>query len=229
MKETIMRELPILFSSPMIVKILTCAKCSKISLTVPCSHCGSTEFCKTQTRRVAKPQPPKDAALVELHDADYLVEELRGKVSWFVPSAHDLWPCNREDAIKPRYQVGDQLFVREAFYESPMTGEIAYKADGFVKGWRPRPSIHLPKIHSRLWLEVTAVKVERVQDISEEDAKAEGVTIPTSLKILTDYYGKGSECRTMFEKLWDSINGKTYPWASNPWVFAYTFKRINQS
>jgi hypothetical protein len=69
----------------------------------------------------------------------------------------------------------------------------------------------MPKWAARLWLEVTDVKVERLQEISVPDAKAEGVW---SVSALAD--------------LWDSINGKKYPWKSNPWVWAYTFKKVER-
>lgn len=88
---------------------------------------------------------------------------------------------------------------------------------------RWRPSIHMPKWACRLWLRVEDVRVERLQEISEEDARAEGVE-PVSYaspdnRHLTHPYRDG------FASLWDFINGKRAPWKSNPWVWAVTFSR----
>jgi hypothetical protein len=89
------------------------------------------------------------------------------------------------------------------------------------KKWRP--SIHMPKWAARIWLEVTGVKVERVQDISEDDAKREGVRL---------YIPNGYEAQDLrgfkkpFRDLWESI----YPgsWDRNDWVAAYTFRRVEK-
>lgn len=92
-------------------------------------------------------------------------------------------------------------------------------------GWRP--SIFMPRWASRITLEITDVRVQRVQEISEEDARAEGCGAVD--------YASGRECildpalgsyRLHFHSLWDSINGKKYPWALNPWVWALTFRRV---
>lgn len=82
-------------------------------------------------------------------------------------------------------------------------------------GWRP--SIFMPRWASRIQLEITNVRVERLQDISEEDAKAEGIHGEA---------GPGMTCANWFSILWDSINADKHPWESNPWVWCISFRRI---
>jgi len=83
---------------------------------------------------------------------------------------------------------------------------------------RWRPSIHMPRWASRITLDVTSVRVERLQAITEADAETEGV-----LHADTSY---GLDPVTDFRALWDSINAKRAPWKSNPWVWVVTFKVI---
>lgn len=144
---------------------------------------------------------------------------------------------------KPRYQVGDLLYVREAWADIPETapGNYHYKAsankadlDWFKEeGWKWKPSIHMPKAAARIWLEVVDVGIERLTDISEEDAKAEGsmkahfVIHPTDGKVgyLDGLYGTYKEG---YELIWDSIYAtKDFGWADNPIVWKYTFRRVD--
>jgi len=142
------------------------------------------------------------------------------------------------------YQPGDLLWVREAWGECIFPGggaffarrKIAYKADGEpkfnIERWRS--PYHLFKKDARLWLEVVSVRVERVQEISEEDAIAEGMvaegwttppagSIGLPDKIKTARYPIGQ-----FAGLWDSLNAKRgYGWDQNPWVWRIAFKKIN--
>ncbi|KKL73500.1 hypothetical protein LCGC14_2074310, partial [marine sediment metagenome] len=146
----------------------------------------------------------------------------------------------------PYGQVGDRLWVRETFciacdeaVASTTGDDIArnkpcYRAEpanqpaqDFCEFPHWKPSIHMPRWASRITLEITGVKVERVQDISEEDAKAEGVTakyVGGSLSLANmDYlsYQAG------FCEVWDSINAKRgYGWDVNPWDWALTFKVV---
>jgi len=101
---------------------------------------------------------------------------------------------------------------------------------GVVLGESWHPSIFLPRRFSRILLEVVENRAERLQDITEADADAEGfngdfpdMAFPTVFTGGRDYYSHFSmpEC---FGILWDSINDKRYPWASNPWVWPITFK-----
>lgn len=96
--------------------------------------------------------------------------------------------------------------------------------DGCSVG-RWRPSIHMFRWASRLTLEVTGVRVERLQEISEEDAKAEGTYNDHSTGDVQGFIATcGNVYRRNFALLWDSINGKRAPWKSNPWVWVIEFK-----
>lgn len=172
---------------------------------------------KTQTRRVLKVQPMEDAS----NWRPWLVCGERQ-----YEAGKPLWICSVHNETYqfgcPYGQEGSRLWVRETWRSAEAPGGYFYRAaatDYMLqistqengKPWRP--SIHMPRAASRLTLEVLKVRVERVQDISEEDAQAEGV----------GYWG----CDTVehFQDLWDSINAKRgYPWSSNPWVWVIEFR-----
>jgi hypothetical protein len=190
---------------------------------------------KTQTRRVAKPETVKRIE-------EYMDDPLR-----------HLNIGLHLERIKPQYAVGDRLWVREAFCE-PDPGGYAYRADHgrgkvidcvsaclALEGVRWRPSIHMPRCASRILLEVTGVRVERIKEITGKDAKAEGVAMCAVFNEETGKHrkqygtGKGDHCSIScfphksavgaFHELWDSINAKRgLGWEANPWVFAYAFK-----
>lgn len=120
------------------------------------------------------------------------------------------------------------------------TWDVAYRADwehsNGEQFWRP--SIFMPRWASRLTLEVTDVRVERLQDITEEDARAEGIR-PFPFRPDDGFpvcYGYAVEdlktnlfdptAVRAYDRLWDSINLKRAPWDSNPWVWVVSFKRI---
>ena len=144
---------------------------------------------------------------------------------------------------------GDQLWVREGWRwygrirePGQVEGGFEYRADGTHRkftdfadpeeAWEQfkaaavhgayhwRPSIHMPRWASRLSLEIVSLRVERVQDISEEDARAEGVDYMPSMPAATTH-------RTSFARGWDVINGKKgLGWSVNPWLWALTYKRV---
>lgn len=173
---------------------------------------------KTVTRRVVKLQ----------HGADVVVTD--GQV----------WRPSRTDydgyVSCPFGKPGDRLWVREAWgvAESrfaPRGCTIRYRADGAtgeVAGesglkyagkdmsfcWRP--SIHMPRWASRLTLEITDIRCQRLQDISEEDAQAEGVQWNARMLPFSVY----------FRDLWDSIAKPGALWSDNPWVWAIRFQRV---
>lgn len=176
------------------------------------------EGCKTQTRRVVKPQPSKPPILPDKGMED----------AAFYPAC-------------PHGQPGDRLWVKEGFWtngskpsESDFVvyhlehetkqNEVSRNRQGemrtgaFFGEFKRFPSIFMPRWASRITLEITGVKVERLQDISEEDAKAEGCDGRS-------FHGHGHPCAKQFRSLWDSINGDG-AWDTNPWVWAIAFKQI---
>ena len=179
---------------------------------------------KTQTRRVIKPQPGLGSH-AGIGDMDL----------WFYKS-YMASPLENEP-FKDWYQfapykVGDLLWVRETFrpytcsYNSSSKVPVEYKADKLCSksDIRWKPSIYMPKWAVRIWLEVTAVRLERVRDISINDIKAEGVDNGKSNPAMGIRYDNMQ--RIAFEELWDSINEKRgFSWDSNPWVWVYEFVR----
>lgn len=204
-----MKERPILFSGPMVRAIL--------------------EGRKTMTRRVVKLR----------HGADVVV--VNGQV----------WKPARVDYAGyvdcPYGHPGDRLWVRESWRTVKEADDIAprdlnaahrywYEADaphqiGFGKC---RPSIHMPRIASRILLEIAAVRVERLHDITEADAQAEGVERVVVGSGWRRYCDPDSEevgvppcgdARRSFRSLWKYINGAE-SWNANPWVWVVEFKRV---
>lgn len=216
MTDTATRERPILFSGAMVRAILS----------------GQ----KTQTRRVIKPQPP-DVASIKPDWMDCGVEPRNQRFG--IVGEFDEWPC-------PYGGSGERLWVRETwapigsmrpagYFSNPdlIGKDFWYRASDCIPTWggKWRPSIHMPRIASRLTLEVTGVRVERVQDITEDDAKAEGVE-PGCLTCGENclYTGGCGYCRPSYRDsfifLWDSINAnRGFGWDENPYVWVVEFKR----
>jgi hypothetical protein len=193
---------------------------------------------KTQTRRVVKPQPDEYAAMQG--DQCMLVHDSS-------PDMH-----NSELIACPYGQPGDQLWVRETFcpiypqdpnYNGGNPIEYDYAATykhgdrlgdsiGIKKKWTP--SIYMPRAASRIELEITGVRVERLQDISEEDAIAEGIErhpkFPT-MWLRGSLHGDQNKVtntafpRLAYRSIWESINGAG-SWDVNPWVWVIEFRRI---
>lgn len=148
--------------------------------------------------------------------------------------------------LKCQYgKPGDRLWVRETW--APCIGgpcepsnPVLYRADQFehYDELRWRPSIFMPRWASRITLEITGVRVERLQDLSESDALAEGIYAAKSGRLGGTkevetwdgrnffYHPDTHAARFDYSSLWDSINGKKHPWASNPWVWVIEFTRI---
>ena len=207
-----MAERPILFSAPMVRAILA----------------GT----KTQTRRFLK-QAVGPSLSVGIEDEPGVAE-----LSWL----HGDGPGHEvHETIKrvpcPYGQLGDRLWVREtwAYGIHAMAaardedGPFVYAATDSVQGRlceRWRPSIHMPRSASRITLEITGVRVERLQEISQADAEAEGV-IEWSWGALSPESHEYMLPASKFEMLWESINGAG-SWDANPWVWVVEFKRGNE-
>ncbi|MEG2891278.1 MAG: hypothetical protein RR874_20115 [Aeromonas sp.] len=132
----------------------------------------------------------------------------------------------------PFGQPGDRLWVKETFATGLCTkSTIAYRAthkpSDLDEGWDEQikwtPSIHMSRSFSRIKLEITAVRVERLNDISEQDALAEGMDDGTSpAAIAAGWFEKP---RRAFRRLWERIYGQE-SWDSNPWVWVVEFKQV---
>lgn len=222
-----MRERPILFSGAMVHSIRADRK--------------------TQTRRVAKPQPwcpvvgPRHPVKIDRHGIDRHGDEYEGRIC----------PHGRQD---------DRLWVRETWAETDRycgTPVVTYRAGGCIAvgrdgalgpdmllptyAWpdtpepdRWRPSIFMPRWASRITLEIIDVRVERLQDISEADAVAEGVSrdaegrwLDYENEAMGGYFDHPTHgARSSFQSLWHSINGRE-SWIANPWVWVIEFRRID--
>lgn len=235
-----MKERPILFSGPLVQAILAGRK--------------------TQTRRLVKLPPvpsglePWDLISVDKHPARFIarnpkpdcfsaVEDVAcpygvpGDRLWVreacalvkSPSMGDWrWPEDGEDADAVWYRATDSLHLSHG---GNGMGR-ALDTYALVRPDRWRPSIHMPRWASRITLEITDVRVQRLLDISEEDARAEGAAFHDGRGIghsgwRHDLKDVHADARSSFWRLWRSINGDG-SWAANPWVWALTFKRIDE-
>ncbi len=241
-----MKEKPILFSAPMVKALLA----------------GT----KTMTRRIMKPQPIRYGMMWEW-----------GHAGW--SDGIKSVPCvpGHSMAVNCPYPVGTRLWVRESGWKDPQPFEIRgeryhrfFFPDGCVRhengtmgtaphnvspevmkvsGLKSTPSIFMPRWASRITLEVTAVKVERLQDISEQDAAAEGLEAemwdmalavrdysqkdgwfcmwggPHEYEAPISYVDLDDINRASFRTLWDQIHGDGQ-WDKNPWCWCYTFRRL---
>lgn len=194
---------------------------------------------KTQTRRIVKPEPWE------------VMPVKSGGPPWPHSFRLRAGSTTNGDPVKMLCPFGtaeDRLWVREGLERSKNLIGVSYRRDGKPVGpmptggwyrweWRrdTLSPIHMPKWACRLWLEIVEVRVERLQEISEEDAIAEGVQPisghPYSWKsyrfgkaVASDVHCEQT-ARDSYRTLWESINGAG-SWGTNPWVWAITFKRV---
>ena len=213
------KERPIMFSAPMVRAIL--------------------EGRKTVTRRALNAQALKNIGYgVQLGECHELPTE--GPLH---PNSVDYY-----NDFCPFGQPGDRLWVRESWTADAQVDAVAprdlsqgepihYPADrgvrqtgcAMITPGKGRPSIHMPRWASRILLEITDVRVERLQDISDEQAKAEGVRLYTDHAELGDWWHVegidtySADPRKSFELLWSSVGGD---WGANPWVWVVSFRRV---
>lgn len=188
---------------------------------------------KTQTRRVGKWQNPE---ATELGVAS-IGHATKGTVLQATYRAYPNKGTARHALCEFPYGVpGDRLWVKETFLNHALAGYdpvYFYRADDETKPidrkWRP--SIFMPRAASRITLEITSVRVERLQDISAGDIIAEGAVdrpheVPFLGKCPVSAFDGVCypDLRSLWAKGWDSINGVKHPWSSNPWVWAIAFK-----
>ena len=222
-----MKERPILFSGAMVRALLA----------------GT----KTQTRRPVKPVPEEDQRLLIV----------TGPTGFqYVMDSAPMRPYPEARRIRwdfPYGQPGDRLWVRESHaprvdclgawqrsvqegFNRMGVGEVCFKATTTPRDWvdKWRPSIHMHRWASRITLEITSVRVERLQDISEADAIAEGVfqkvgdsRFGNMVETATGgqlIYADPRQAREEYRRLWEQINGAG-SWEANPWVWVVEFQR----
>lgn len=218
------KERPILFSSEMVKAIL--------------------DGRKTQTRRVIKEFPVEG-----FRWAGWVVSSVdkkdEGKATIAPESNSEYCITGNIKKSCPHGKIGDILYVREAFHVwIPNGKEIPhYRATNRDRiceelGWKP--SIHMPKKFSRIKLEITGIRVERLQDITDKDCIAEGIDLKDFCVCPDDEFIDGvrfclncgkrfTDIKGEFEELWDSINEKRgYGFEKNPWCWALEFKKLEK-
>jgi hypothetical protein len=207
------KERPILFSGEMVRALLA----------------GT----KTQTRLVMKPQP---------------VEGVKWDSRMGCAIHLDHWQNPIGTHTCPYGVPGDRLWVRETWMQLYDAGDgvltclqpsgvgcqvalrrAKYRAtdrppENFAGRWRS--AMHMPRWASRITLEITDVRVQRLQEISEEDARAEGIVACENGTFDGGGPAMGPTARQAFMRLWDSINLKRAPWASNPFVWVVSIRRL---
>lgn len=218
-----MKVRPILFSGPMVRALL--------------------EGRKTQTRRIIHPQPIIDVR------GEMLWNSNRGPVEYLTRVGAKYW-CKHGHIgdllyVRETWVPNEPMRFREnkgycrttgqfadAVYQDAINliGGITYRADydgaGLDDDVRWNSALHLPRWLSRLTLRITDVRVQRLQDISEEDARAEGAVAAIAGHVA--FQGPIESYRRGFSILWDGINGAG-EWDTNPWVWAISFDVIKQN
>ena len=186
---------------------------------------------KTQTRRVITPQPSKTVTSAGC---------LNGREwHWMSgdPRDCDTWVLEGDGWFKCLQGIpGDRLYIKEGIIRHASIPQlVGYYMDGcrVTESWEKRSTaMFMPKWAARTWLELADVRVERLQDISEEDAIAEGIERTNDPDGWKDYRPsyfcnwKPEYPIQSYRTLWESINAKKHPWASNPWVWALTFREV---
>lgn len=204
----------------------TSAKCRPIIMSAD-SVRAILDGRKTMTRRVVKPQPEFTEPNTAWRSGDG-----HGGIGWYAYTTE--YPDEGSEFYRCRFgQPGDLLWVRETWSAEPLDGlggSILYRAtdnDRLVECWRS--PLHLPRRLARLWLRITTVRVERVQEISEVDADVEGCHVddwPHNHADIREF----TSSRELFMWRWNELNAKRgYSWVSNPFVWVISFERAEPS
>lgn len=168
---------------------------------------------KSCTRRIIKPQPQ---GYFEVSEEPLYIYDTDGK----------------QGKITPPYQPGDILYVRETWKQAP-NGYYYYEdwqKDDIADVTKWKPSIHMPKEAARIWLKVTNVRVERLQEITRLSVQKEGIEVdPKECAGKFDFI---TELFLLFQELWDSTIKKSdldsYGWDANPYVWVIEFERCEK-
>lgn len=214
---------------------------------------------KTQTRRIMADQPPIDPTKVKTvlgnYDAGYGLYYVADEPSPFSKDSDNNWRTWYDYFIKCPYgKPGERLWVRESLFWSEHEDGWCYQADNDMLGCeyseapillKPLksfiPSIHMPRVASRILLEVVSVRVERLNDCSAADAVAEGIEAYDGGGVYKLYgserasrIGSAPATRTdyvppieSYKSLWETINGEN-SWQANPWVWVVEFRRVEE-
>ena len=189
---------------------------------------------KSCTRRLVKPQPDEK----HTYPLGFVTDSTEKKDVGCFGFGIDEYGGSVQYA-KPSYRTGDILYVRETFAQAARH-IFWYRADNakYTKNILWRPSIHMPKEAARIWLKVTDVRVERLQDITEDGAKAEGINEEWARSWWTPTYydpdsGGYPEYRDTFAfEIWNNTIKKSdldrYGWYANPYVFVIEFERCEK-
>lgn len=231
-----MKERPILFSAPMVRAILDGTK------TVTRRIVNLRQFGKTDTKGYDWTFRCKRGLWQDFTNSEFLASKYAecktGERLWVRETWQQFDPHPDGDLAAvgaERLAQGRRAPHVGVTNDRPIEWTSAYRADGDVKhpaygpaNWRP--SIHMPRWASRITLEVVSVRVERLHDITEDDARAEGVA--RAFDGDRDLGGwevgdaSGLTHRLAFEHLWNDINGDRAPWNTNPWVWRVEIKRL---
>lgn len=199
-----MKERPILFNGAMVRAVLD----------------GS----KTQTRRIVK--LPHENPLGQWEPSTVGGPEGGQTTSGAtIPRQASIWHTRTGDNLMCPYgQPGDQLWVRESYADAGC--RLTYRADlddgAHCKVQKWTPSIHMFRADSRILLEIVSVRVERLSEISETNALAEGITYSQ----LPENPQDDQRARTWYRGLWEQINGAG-SWSANPWVWVVEFRKVD--
>lgn len=217
------RELPILFTGAMVRAILDgrktvtrrvvtsgttlmgCGRFADVDLSQAVVDPGRSPFgwdpyIKAPVRDDDEGRWYRAYCRIESGDLLWVRESIRLVDRWHVPSHDGVWG----------YDAAESVFAAD--------GALTL-ADSWPWKRTVLPSIHMPKGLARLWLRVTDVRVERLQEIDRHDACAEGVTQHCQ------EHAPGEQCVSEFRRLWDSLNAsRGYGWESNPWVWVVAFE-----